>query len=91
MSRKPFVVTKATEAPCAPGWHWWRPSEPWTRSVTEAGSIPAARGRRRPPSSWPAGVLGTFTLDHLNPRAVHRNEIGERPADFDPDPMLSPS
>ena len=61
MSRKPPVVTKAIRAPRRSRMALVATVEPCTKSVTAAGSIPAAASAPKAPMSGLRGVLGTFT------------------------------
>ena len=58
------------------------------RTVDEVGHRSGVDPGRRKGGEGPLVGIGRCArhLDHLDPRAVHRNEIGERAADFDPDP-----
>ncbi len=73
MSRKPRVVTKATAAPLRSRIALVATVEPWTRSVTAAGSMPAAASEANAPSSGLAGVLGTFTTSTRVPSTATRS------------------
>ena len=73
MSRKPRLVTKATLAPLRSRIALVATVDPWTRSLTRLGSIPAERSESKAPISGLPGVLGTFTTSTRLPSTATRS------------------